>query len=92
MRSLLAALGCLAWVVLVYAVLGDGFSLFRSSFYLAIVGVVVLPPTAAILAIFDGAGMPRWKRVVAICVGAIVPAALVVLFIAFLASLNQLTF
>ena len=92
MRCLYGALGCLAWVIVVYAALGDTLGVIRSSYYTAISGVLVLPPTAALLAIFDGAGLARWKRVIAICVGVIVPAAVVLLVIAFLSSLNQITF
>ena len=56
MRRLYGAVGCLAWVIMVYAALGDEFSAIQSSFYLAVMGVLVLPPTAAVIAIFGGAG------------------------------------
>ena len=56
---------------------------------LAILGALVLPPTAAVLAIADR-GLVRWKRVAAITVGIIVPAAAVLLFLASLAALDQL--
>ena len=35
-------------------------------------------------------GLGRWKRIAAITVGIVVPAAAVVLFLAFLAALDQL--
>ena len=92
MRCLYRAVGCLAWVLVVYAALGDEFRAIQSSFYLAVMGVLVLPPTASVIAIFGGAGLARWKRTLAICVGLIVPAAVVLLFIAFLLALDQLTF
>ena len=92
MRCLCVALGCLVWMIIVSAALGDTLGVIRSSFYLAVIGFLVLPPTAAIIAIFDGAGMARWKRVLAIGVGLVVPAVVVLLFIALLQALDQITF
>ena len=91
MRCLGAAACCVGWVLfVVYGVGLDTTSdIIRSSFYLAILGALVLPPTAGVLAIADR-GLGRWKRVAAITVGIVVPAAAVVLFLAFLAALDQL--
>lgn len=90
MRCLCAAIGCVAWVVLVIVFGSESTSdVVRSSFYLAIVGAIVLPPTAGVIAIFDH-GLARWKRVIAICVGVIVPAAAILLFFALIAALDQL--
>jgi len=57
----------------------------------AVLGLVSLPITAGVIAIFDST-MPRWQRILAICVAGLVPLAFVLLFVAFLVSVNQITF
>jgi len=90
MRCIYGALCCVAWVILVVVVFFDSTSgLVRSSFYAAIMGAMVLAPTGGVIAIFDRA-LRRWKRVVAITVGIIIPGTAILLFFAFIAALDQL--
>ena len=92
MRCLYVAAGCLAWLIFVlYAAADSRSDVVRELFYLAILGVIVLPPTAGVLAIFDGAGRGRSKRFLVISIGLLVPVALVLLVIAFLSALDTIS-
>ena len=92
MRCLYVAAGCLAWFIFVlYAAADSRSDVVRELFYLAVVGVIVLPPTAGVLAIFDGAGLGRRKRILVISIAFFVPVALVLLVIAFLSALDTVS-
>ena len=92
MRCLYAAAGCLAWLTFVlYAAADSRSDVVRELSHLAIVGVIVLPPTAGVLAICDGEGLGRWKRIIVISIALLVPVALVLLVIAFLSALDTIS-
>ena len=90
MRSLYGALASLVLIVIVLVVwssLGVGGAFLVR---VAVLGLVSLSLAAGVFAIFDST-MARWQRILAICVGALVPLAAVLLFVAFVLALSQLT-
>jgi len=92
MRCIWGALGCAAWVFLVIGFFSSSSSgIIRSSFYAAIMGAMLLAPTGGVIAALDPT-LRRWRRIVAITVGIIIPGVAILALIAFIASLDQLTY
>jgi hypothetical protein len=85
MRCLYGALACLAWIVLVV-----WFSL-GVLIQAAVLGLVALPLTAAVLALLDRS-MVRWQRALAIGIGAAIPLLAVAGYLYLLSMPDQFTF
>jgi hypothetical protein len=90
-KFLYAALACLAWVLFVLFLRGpdDWSERLAVTFYGALVVGPIVAILGAVFAIFDR-HLQRWKRVVAMVVGVLLPVSAVVLIVLFVLALSQL--